>query len=879
MSYLAKINHAAAYYQKFQEAKTEKEKIDILVATVLDLRQEEPETSLILTDEIIDRSEKINYIDGIGEGLNHKGACYWILGEYEDGLDELTQAYEIATERKNEKLEAKILNNFGRIYRELGDIANALKNFEASMALNEKLGNEINLSINLINISTLYYDLGDYDTALEYAEKNLHIYERQHDLHKLVNIYNVLGNILFKLERFDKAELYFEKILEIAKGNTLYRATGKIGLGKVYFLKGNIPAAEEYLEMGLKMATASNSFENEIMANFYIAKLLLKKHKPESALEYALNGYHLAQEYQRKHDLHSYHEVLSQIYDSLGKIDLAYQHLKEFEKLKEQIFQQATLNKLRNLQIKSQILFAKKEKEVAEKTAELKQQFMANMSHEIRTPMNAIVGLVNLLLQKEPKAEQEKYLKAIQKSADNLLVIINDILDLSKIEAGKIVLEHISFELGSTIEAIYNTLFLKAEEKNLQFITQIHAQQPIWLKGDPTRLTQILINLLGNAIKFTEKGKVELAVYTQAIEAGKQQIIFDVKDTGIGISKEYVASIFESFTQAGTDTARKFGGTGLGLTISKQLVTLMQGDIKVESTLGVGTTFTVAIPFEISNAQEGARENEEDIHLEDLKGLNILLVEDNEFNVMVAEETLKSSLPDVKLFTASNGAEAISVLETNGKAIDLVLMDIQMPVMNGMEATQKIRASSSDFAQVKIIALTANAFEGDIKKYFRMGMNGYITKPFKIADMMKEIYNVLHHKPHESKQKEDAAIKTSTKEEVFVLQPPITDMSFLNSFAGGKQEKIQKYKQMFLTNAPRLFEDIQKSLNLKDYEGVKIAAHSLKPQLGYMGVKEEVSNVFLLEKSAGEQAHYHVIEKLVQRLDLVLKQCFKELSE
>ncbi len=315
---------------------------------------------------------------------------------------------------------------------------------------------------------------------------------------------------------------------------------------------------------------------------------------------------------------------------------------------------------------------------------------------------------------------------------------------------------------------------------------------------------------------------------------------------------ERLTSIFESFTQAGTDTARKFGGTGLGLTISKQLVTLMQGDIKVESTLGVGTAFTVSIPFEISNAQEGTRENEEDIQLDDLKGLNILLVEDNEFNVMVAEETLKSSLPDVKLFTASNGAEAIAVLEEMGKAIDLVLMDIQMPVMNGMEATQKIRASNRDFAQVKIIALTANAFEEDIKKYFRLGMNGYITKPFKIADMMKEIYNVLHHKPHENMQKEEAIIKPSNKEEVFVLHPPITDMSFLNSFAGGKQEKILKYKQMFLSNAPRLFEDIQKSLNQKDYEGVKIAAHSLKPQLGYMGVKEEVSNVFLLEKSAGE---------------------------
>ncbi|MBX9449563.1 MAG: tetratricopeptide repeat protein [Taibaiella sp.] len=881
MTYLDQIAQSEMYQSKYHQATTETERIRVLVEAVLELRQDHPEQCLILSEEIIEQSKAIGYIDGMGEGYNHKGACYWILGEYEDGLDELTVAFEIAKGNDNQTLIAKVMNNFGRIYRDLGDIANALKNFEESMALNESLNNEINLSINLINISTLYYDLGDYDTALEYALRTLPIFEKYKDIHKQVHIYNSLGNIYFKQEQYSNAELYFEKIIEIARSNPLYLAMAKIGLGKVNFKRGNVQAAQEYLQMGLRGAKETNSFENEIVAYFYIAQLYMKRNEYELSLDHALKGFQLAEEYQRKSDLLSYYEILSQIYDHLGNLPQAYMHLKEFEKLKEQIFQQATLNKLRNLQIKNQILYAKKEKEVAEKTAELKQQFMANMSHEIRTPMNAIVGLVNLLLARNPEPEQEKYLQAIKKSSDNLLVIINDILDLSKIEAGKVVLEQIPFELKSTLDGIYNTLFLRAEEKGLEFQVNALFDHPLYLKGDPTRLSQILINLLGNSIKFTDHGSVMLRVHISSEKEDTCRAIFDVIDTGIGIAEDYVKKIFESFTQAGTDTARKYGGTGLGLTISKELTELMNGSIEVQSKLGHGTTFTVTIPFETASAGEMHMEDRQPIDVSGLKDLSILLVEDNEFNILVAEETMKELLPNVRIDRAYNGKEAVDMLE-QGHSYDLILMDIQMPVMNGIEATQAIRRSPDpDIAHSRIIALTANAFEEDIKKYFRVGMNGYITKPFRHEAFLREVANVLQTgvqagMPEESKGRQE--LPEQLPPEQVVLPARITDMGFMNSFTGGDRAKLDKYKQMFLKNGPRLMEDIQKSLANNDYEGVKIAAHSLKPQLGYMGVKEEISNIFLLEKSAGERAHHHTIERLVHRLELVMEQCLKELS-
>lgn len=862
--------------ERYELAGTEKEKIDLLIDMTLEIRNDDAERAMVMAEEIIERSEAIHYSAGIGNGFNHKGACYWLMGEYEDGLDELTAAFSIAEEIGDRTLKAKVLNNFGRIYRNLGDLSNALRDFEAALEINEAMGNEINQTINLMNISNLYYDLGDYDTALEYALKCQPIFEKYDDVSRLITIYYSLGDIYFKKGYFDEALKYFQKNQELTEEDTHGRSMADSGVGKVYYKLNDFDNAKKYLDRALTQAKALNNPEAEIVAEFYIGRLYLNQGNYRNALDFLEHAYELAKDSLRRHDLMSIHEFLSDLYDRMGNIPKAFYHLKAYEKLKEAIFQQATLNKLRNLQIKSQIEVAKKEKEVAERTARLKQQFMANMSHEIRTPMNAITGITRLLLDKDPRPEQVKYLNVIKQASDNLLVIINDILDLSKIEAGKIIIEHIDFSLRELIQGIYEVMVLKAEQKNLEFKVAVAEGLPDKLVGDPTRLNQILINLIGNAIKFTDHGFISLGCKAIKMDAEQAELEFTVSDTGIGISQDYVGRIFESFTQAGTDTARKFGGTGLGLTISKQLVDLMNGEIGVESEPEQGTTFKVIIPMAI------AREQTVQIRkslvtpevTERLNKISVLLVEDNEFNQLVAEDTLKALLPGIRVAVAGNGALAIEMLEQ--QHFDLLLMDIQMPVMNGVEATKYIRNKMpAGKREVSIIAMTANVLQEDVLGYLAAGMDGYISKPFQTDELLLKMNSVLDRNykqelPQYSEEKET--------ERPVVLPEQVTDMNFLDQFTKGSEEKKHKYVGMFLENGPRLLNTIKTALNEKDYEKLKVAAHSMKPQLSYMGVKEEVSNIFLIEQTAGEVAHRDRLPALVAQLERLCTKAFEELK-
>ncbi len=383
------------------------------------------------------------------------------------------------------------------------------------------------------------------------------------------------------------------------------------------------------------------------------------------------------------------------------------------------------------------------DKEKAEQSEKFKQQFLANMSHEIRTPMNSIVGMTNLLINSELETTQKKYLNIIKKASENLLVIINDILDLSKIEAGKMEFEKIDFLVKDVVEMVFHTLQFKAEEKQLSLTYDIDKNLPAALKGDPVRLNQVLINLAGNAIKFTEKGSVNISA-TLMSKSGNQLIVeFAVTDTGIGIPEDQLYKIFESFSQASSDTTRKFGGTGLGLTISKQLIELQGGSIYVHSRFGKGTTFGFKIPYEQGSAEETGKKmiNETDVSGDQLKGIRVLLVEDNQFNQMVAVDTLQELVNDILIDVAENGKEALLMLDKND--YDVILMDIQMPVMDGFETTKQIRKTfTSPKNHTAIVAMTANVTKEEVDRCFEAGMDAYIAKPFVPQDLLNKIAQV-----------------------------------------------------------------------------------------------------------------------------------------
>ena len=351
--------------------------------------------------------------------------------------------------------------------------------------------------------------------------------------------------------------------------------------------------------------------------------------------------------------------------------------------------------------------------------------------------MNAIVSLTNLLLEKKFDKETTEYHLTISKSVNNLLVIINDILDFSKIEMGKVYLEKIDFNLHEKIKETYDFFKHKAENKNIELTLEISDEVPQMVNGDPYRLNQILVNLVGNAIKFTPRGSVKIRVKTSKSNNEFFPLVISVQDTGIGIPENKIDSIFESFTQANNDISRTFGGTGLGLAITKKLVQLQNGKIAVKSIPNVGTIFTIEIFYAKSQTPFIKQHQISDTENKNLHGLRILIVEDNKINQFVVKQIVNKWNTNITI--VSNGREAIEMLtETD---FDIVLMDLQMPEISGFDATQIIRSQNSSVNNktIPIIALTADAFIETKKKVLEAGMNDFVTKPIDQEELYSKI--------------------------------------------------------------------------------------------------------------------------------------------
>ncbi len=364
----------------------------------------------------------------------------------------------------------------------------------------------------------------------------------------------------------------------------------------------------------------------------------------------------------------------------------------------------------------------------AEDANRAKSEFLANMSHEIRTPMNGVIGIADLLAETELCPAQREYIRIIRSSGQGLLSILNDVLDFSKIEAGMLELESISFDLRDTLKDTVRLLTPLAEERNIELVTEIEPRLPARVMGDPGRISQILLNLASNAIKFTREGGVSIKVECGGIASGVAIVSMVVMDSGIGISAEKLQTIFDKFVQADASMTRKFGGTGLGLAIAKQLADLMGGQLSAKSEVGTGSTFTLELRFEIPPESDADQRIDDLAESQKLHGTRVLLVEDNTVNQLIAGHMLESL--GCMIQTASDGAEAIQLCAAN--EFDLVLMDCQMPVMDGFAATAAIRAREQDARRTPVIALTANALDGDRDRCIAAGMDDYLAKPVRL---------------------------------------------------------------------------------------------------------------------------------------------------
>lgn len=487
----------------------------------------------------------------------------------------------------------------------------------------------------------------------------------------------------------------------------------------------------------------------------------------------------------------------------------------------------------------------KKAKEEAEFSSRAKEVFLANMSHEIRTPMNGILGMARQLEKSSLNQNQKFYLKIITSAADHLLIILNDILDISKIEAGKLQIENTHLDIADVAERTKNILSAKAEEKGLRFNVSIDQNVSKSLSGDPTRLNQILLNLAGNAIKFTEKGTVTIECKLIKEDNERQLIEFNIRDTGIGMSEEYIDNIFDKFSQEDETVARKYGGTGLGMSISKQLVELMGGELSIQSHQGVGTA--ILFQIELERIEESTKASSKvykyvpDKIQDKVKGKKILLAEDNEMNQLVVCTSL--DFIGMNYDIANDGLEAVEAISK--ASYDLILMDINMPRMDGIKATKKIR---QDYSQdIPIIALTANAMEGASKTYLKAGMNDYLAKPF----VEEELFEVL------CKWIGNDAPKNKTEVAVEPPSAELYNLAKLEKISRGNQAFIDKMLHLFVTRIPQALEEIKTAYAAKDLETIYKTAHRIKPTLNDLDITHSKDQIIEIEKlaMAGEDSN------------------------
>lgn len=511
---------------------------------------------------------------------------------------------------------------------------------------------------------------------------------------------------------------------------------------------------------------------------------------------------------------------------------------------------------------------AKEEKTKAENAMQAKQHFLSNMSHEIRTPLNAIIGFTKVISKTDLTEKQLEYVSAIKTSGDTLIVLINDILDLAKVDAGKMTFEQVPFELSFSITSMLHLFDTKIQEKNLQLVIEYDERIPRILLGDPVRLNQIILNLVSNAVKFTSAGKITVRVRLLKEDTAEVSVELAFIDSGIGISQNKIATIFENFQQASTGTSRLYGGTGLGLAIVKQLVEMQGGSISVESKLDEGTMFLVKLSF-----QKTVIEIEPErvvVEMDNqIKNKRVLVVEDIPLNQLL----MKTLLDDFGFGydIAGNGKIAIEKLLV--RSYDIILMDLQMPVMNGFEATEYIRNKMN--SKIPIIALTADVTTVDLAKCKSVGMDDYISKPVDERLLYSKIVGLIKHPAHSKKIEGKDGVTRQAKKLKFV------DLSYLTQRTKSDPELMMQMISIYLEQTPPLINAMKQGLQNRDWNSLQVAVHKMIPSFSIMGISKDFENIArrVQEYANNIQQKTEGIPNLVLQLENVCAQACKELEE
>ncbi|MGE0590253.1 MAG: response regulator [Cyclobacteriaceae bacterium] len=491
-------------------------------------------------------------------------------------------------------------------------------------------------------------------------------------------------------------------------------------------------------------------------------------------------------------------------------------------------------------------------REEAVKLANAKEAFLANMSHEIRTPLNGVIGMVRELTKTDLSSKQELCVTNAGTASQHLLSIINNILDLSKIEAGSFDLENKPFSLRQLLGEVERIMRTSAEDKGVDLSFNISSEISDNLLGDSSRIRQVLINILSNSIKFTESGSVRL--YCRPLDSNSvtQNICITISDTGIGMDDAFLKTIFKKFTQENESIKRKYGGTGLGMAITYELIQLMKGQIKVASTKGLGSQFEITMAFEIDKEWRG---NEKEIsdYEKSLSGKRILLVEDNELNRLVVTNLLGHY--NVNTVEATNGQEALE--KVGSEFFDLILMDLQMPVMDGLQAARNIRKLK---ITTPIVALTANAFKSEVDKCKVAGMNDFASKPFDEAILLNTIVKNLWNTPQFPLDKKITPEKGEQK---------LYDLSRIFELSHGNKSFVKRIIDIFCQQASMAIDGLTSAVEMSDIKSMNKIAHKIKPSLIEMGIKSLKEEIIYLESVTGSSPRDKISKEANKVIDVL----------
>ena len=735
------------------------------------------DTALLYFTKSLKLLENVNDSSELAHTFNLIGLIYNAKGDFNKSLENLMESLRLWQCTNDETGIGVAYCNIGMMYRKLGDYEKALDYLQKTLAIEKELEMPRQIIESFIQIGIIYEETGKYEKAIKNYQKGLKIAKQLKDKKKIASCLNNIGVVYYDMRNYNLALDYYFESLEIKReiGDKHGISVTTINIAEV-FLDLSKPNLKSTPDRPVKYFGTFNNIISILMESVSIAEETRNYQDISNTYSALIN---VRSEYGQYKEAVHYQEKLIAFTDSLFTIDKNRDIVKLQAKIDtEQKEQEIAIMDAKNVaqisQLKTQnirryifmgggislvliilglinrLIFIRKtqkelqaknlhiqhEKNKAEQSEKVKEQFLANMSHEIRTPMNSILGMTNILRKNDHNKTQEKYLDAIAQSSENLMVILNDILDLSKLEAGKIELESKLFNLNDELKIVEDILKYRAREKGITLKCKVQDGVPGWIIGDPTRLNQVLINLIGNAIKFTEKGAVTGSVRVKEQDQQQAVLEFDIIDSGIGIPSDRLDAIFQSFTQADGNTTRHYGGTGLGLTISKQLVELQNGKIQVESQVGKGSIFKFEIPYEIGKSHNTDQVDKNQEH-PNLRGVRVLVAEDNEFNAMVLVEELNSNIQNSVVDIANDGKLALDKIAAN--EYDIILMDILMPEMDGYKAAKAIRNLDSHKNSIPIIAMTASTMKEDIEKCFESGMDAFISKPFEAAELLDKM--------------------------------------------------------------------------------------------------------------------------------------------